>query len=119
MTVTTCSARALAVLLAIFGLAVPAANAGIDRGISVEPYVAPTSNAPTSESLRRFLANDRRDHPSLGVDTASRLSASSVAYRDSASVWSSGLVVGATASSFAIGVIATMLLVRRRTKIVS
>lgn len=111
MTLTNRTARTLATLLVLIGLAVPAASAGIDRGVDVEPWVAPETGV-----VSRYLANDQRHHPSAGAshlaDNAPEVTR--VRSSDSGSESSTALVALAILSSFALGAVATALLMRRR-----
>lgn len=109
MTLTTRIARTLATATALAAVAVPTATAGYDRGIGVERSVS-----PASDSLTRFLANDKRHQAPEPRSAAPGATAPVAAPSAVGSVWSTAPVAAAALLSFGLGVIVTALMVRGR-----
>ncbi len=110
--------RAIALALVAFSFAAPTATAGIDRGIGLDPYVAPASHA-----LDRFIANDRvhasdpdaRDRHL--VSAAQDGVSATVASSETEAVRSRGLVGIVAGASLALGIVGMALVMRRRARL--
>jgi hypothetical protein len=110
MTLTTRTAATLTAAIALLA-ATPVASAGIDRGVGVEPSVMPMPDA-----VDRYLANDRIHAATVGVvdrHPAEEVNLASATIEES--LWNTRLVAASIAAAFALGVLGTAFVVRRRT----
>jgi hypothetical protein len=115
MTLATRIGRTIALVVVVFGIAVPVATAGVDRGIGTEPHTTPVPDA-----VDRALANDRahasvpdRYHPG-GLSAAMGRSQTDT-------IWNARLVgVGVGAGALLVlGSVGTVLVMRRRVRLVA